>query len=113
MRDDRLRLADTLEAIGQIEKYSQRGRAAFDENELIRVWIFHHLQIIGEACRTTFGKRIRTRCGPTLWAFGMSWCINTFGIDLDAVWEVVVRDLPELKSKVLEIAQTPPSAEEN
>jgi uncharacterized protein with HEPN domain len=71
MRDDRLRLADTLEAIGQIEKYSQRGRAAFDENELIRVWIFHHLQIIGEACRTTFGKRIRTRCGPTLWGFGM------------------------------------------
>jgi uncharacterized protein with HEPN domain len=30
-----------------------------------------------------------------------------FGIDLEAVWEVVVRDLPELKSKVLEIAQTP------
>jgi hypothetical protein len=28
MRDDGLRLADTLEAIGQIEKYSQRGRAA-------------------------------------------------------------------------------------
>jgi len=51
MRDDRLRLADTLEAIGQIEKYSQSGRAAFDENELIRVWILHDLQIIGEACR--------------------------------------------------------------
>jgi uncharacterized protein with HEPN domain len=28
-----------------------------------------------------------------------------FGIDLEAVWEVVVRDLPELKKKVLEIAE--------
>lgn len=26
-----------------------------------------------------------------------------FGIDLEAVWEVVARDLPELKNKVLEI----------
>jgi uncharacterized protein with HEPN domain len=26
-----------------------------------------------------------------------------FGIDLEAVWEVVVRDLPELKRKVLQI----------
>jgi len=48
MRDDGLRLADILDAIGQIEKYSQRARAAFDEDELIRVWILHHLEIIGE-----------------------------------------------------------------
>jgi uncharacterized protein with HEPN domain len=48
---DRLRLADVLEAIGRIEKYSQQGRAAFDDSELIRVWILHHLEIMGEACR--------------------------------------------------------------
>ena len=40
MRHDRLRLADILEAIGQIEKYSARGRAAFDEDQLIRVGFF-------------------------------------------------------------------------
>ena len=51
MRDDRLRLADILEAIGQIEKYPARGRAAFDKDELIRFWILHHFEIIGEACR--------------------------------------------------------------
>jgi uncharacterized protein with HEPN domain len=32
MRDDRLRLADMLEAIGLIEKYAQRGRIAFDRS---------------------------------------------------------------------------------
>jgi len=51
MRDDRLRLADMLEAIELIEKYAQRGRVAFDEDELIRAWIVHHLEIPGEACR--------------------------------------------------------------
>ena len=30
-----------------------------------------------------------------------------FGIDLEAVWEVVVRDLPELKRKVIEIVGPP------
>jgi uncharacterized protein with HEPN domain len=29
-----------------------------------------------------------------------------FGIDLEAVWEVVVRDLPELKKKVFEIMES-------
>jgi len=48
--------------------------------------------------------------GPTLWVFVTSSYTKYFGIDLEAVWEVVVRDLPELKNKVLEIAQTPPSA---
>ncbi len=51
MRDDRVRLEDILDAREQIEKYSQRGRRAFVEEELVRVWILHHLEIIGEACR--------------------------------------------------------------
>lgn len=49
MRDDRLRLADMLEAIELIERYAQRGRVA---------------------------------------------------------WEAVVRDLPELKKRLLEIVET-------
>ncbi|MFZ5866413.1 MAG: hypothetical protein ACOYXY_11085 [Thermodesulfobacteriota bacterium] len=35
MRDDRLRLLDILEAIANIERYSSRGREAFDEDELM------------------------------------------------------------------------------
>jgi len=115
MRDDRLRLADILEAIGQIEKYSQRGRDAFDENELIRVWILHHLQVIGEACRG-LSDDFRNAHPDELWSdvvgFRNVLVRQYFGVDLEAVWEVVVRDLPELKNKVLEIAATPPNAEE-
>ncbi|MFZ1700612.1 MAG: HepT-like ribonuclease domain-containing protein [Pyrinomonadaceae bacterium] len=51
MRDDRERLYDIIEAIDRIEKYAAKGRADFDEDELIQTWVLHHLQIIGEAVR--------------------------------------------------------------
>lgn len=47
MRDLRERLLDILEAIERIEKYTIRGRDAFEQDELIQTWIVHHLQIIG------------------------------------------------------------------
>ena len=49
MRDPKERLKDILDAIGRIERYVAKGRAAFEQDELIQVWILHHLQIIGEA----------------------------------------------------------------
>jgi uncharacterized protein with HEPN domain len=49
MRDDRLRLFDIIEAIERIEQYASQGFVAFNNQELIQVWVVHHLQIIGEA----------------------------------------------------------------
>jgi uncharacterized protein with HEPN domain len=110
MRDDRLRLADTLEAIAPIEKYTRRGRVAFDEDELIQAWIVHHLEILGEACRG-LSDEFRKEYPDELWSDVVSFrnvlAHQYFGIDLEAVWEVVVRDLPELKRKVLEILKPP------
>jgi uncharacterized protein with HEPN domain len=112
MRDDQLRLADMLEAIELIEKYAQRGRSAFDEDELIRAWIVHHLEILGEACRG-LSDDFRKAHPDELWSDVVSFrnvlAHQYFGIDLEAVWEVVVRDLPELKKKILEIAGPPPT----
>ena len=51
MRDDHLRLLDMAEAIRQIEKYASKGKQAFERDELIRIWIVHHLQVLGEAAR--------------------------------------------------------------
>ena len=106
MRDDRLRLADMLEAIELIEKYARRGRVAFDEDELIQAWIVHHLEILGEACRG-LSDDFRKAHPDELWSDVVSFrnvlAHQYFGIDLEAVWEVVIRDLPELKRKVLGI----------
>jgi uncharacterized protein with HEPN domain len=103
MRDDWPRLADILEAIGQIEKYSSRGRAAFDESELIEMWILHHLEIMGEACRG-LSEDFRNAHPDEVWSDVVSFrnvlAHQYFGIDLEAVWEVVVRDLPLLKRSI-------------
>ena len=51
MRDDRDRLLDILRAIDRILVKTTQGRVAFQEDEMLQVWVLHHLQIIGEAAR--------------------------------------------------------------
>lgn len=106
MRDDRERLLDVVEAIELIEKYSARGRGAFEQDELIQNWIVHHLQIIGEACRGLSGD-FRQRHSEVPWEkiVGMRNILvhRYFGIDREAVWLVVETDLPGLKSSIQNI----------
>jgi uncharacterized protein with HEPN domain len=66
MRSDRERLLDILEAIGKIERYTQRGRTAFEEDELFQVWVVRHLQIIGEAA-TRISEETQTRFPEIPW----------------------------------------------
>lgn len=49
MKDERERLRDILEAIEHIERYADKGRKAYEQDELIQNWFVHHLQIVGEA----------------------------------------------------------------
>jgi uncharacterized protein with HEPN domain len=49
MRAPKERLRDILDTIARIELNAARGREAFEQDELIQVWIVHHLQVIGEA----------------------------------------------------------------
>jgi uncharacterized protein with HEPN domain len=106
VRDDRHRLEDIRDAIGQIEKYSDRGRTLFDSDELVRVWVVHHLEIIGEACRG-FSENFRHEHMDEIWSDAISFrnilAHQYFGLDLEAIWMVVERDLPAMKQKVLTI----------
>ena len=45
MRREDERLKDILATISAIERYANQERLAFDEQELIQVWMIHHLQI--------------------------------------------------------------------
>jgi uncharacterized protein with HEPN domain len=103
MRDDRLCLEDIREAVSQIEKYTGRGRLAFENDELIRVWVLHHLEIIGEACRG-WSEEFRRTHANDIWSDAISFrnvlVHQYFGIDLEAVWNVVVKDIPTLKVTV-------------
>lgn len=102
MRDARARLADILEAIAAIRRHAGRGREAFEADELIQIWIVHHLQVLGEAAaRLDASLRVRS-AAPWAGIIGMRNILvhRYFGIDLDAVWQVVERDLDPLEAEV-------------
>jgi uncharacterized protein with HEPN domain len=103
MRDSRERLLDILEAIERIERHAMKGRAVFEQDELIQTWIVHHLAIIGEAA-AKLGRAFHETYPEIPWgqivAMRNILVHDYFGVDLEAVWGAVERDLPKLKNQV-------------
>jgi len=103
VRDPQERLRHILEAIAQIERYTGRGKPAFERDELIQSWVVHRLQIIGEASRA-LPPQVRDLAPEIPWAeiIGMRHVLvhDYFGVDTEVVWGVVERDLPDLKRKI-------------
>lgn len=103
MRSERERLLDILEAIERIGKYAEEGKDTFEADELIQTWIVHHITIIGEACRT-LPDDFQAKYAHVPWADIVAMrnilVHHYFGIDTNAVWSVVERDLPELKLNI-------------
>jgi uncharacterized protein with HEPN domain len=108
MRDDRERILDMLEAIERIERYTEKGRDAFEGDELIQTWVVHHLEIIGEAA-SKLDQEFRDRYPDIPWpqivAMRNVIAHEYFGIDLDEVWQVMEWDLSDLKQKLNRICQ--------
>jgi uncharacterized protein with HEPN domain len=106
MRDPSQRLRGVLEAIERIEDRISGGRAAFEDDAMLQVWVLHHLQIISEACRS-LPENFRQQRAEVDWSrlVGMRHVLvhQDFEIDTDIVWAVVERELPMLKQKVNEI----------
>jgi uncharacterized protein with HEPN domain len=103
MRDPQERLRDILDAIARIERYAARGRAAFEQDELIQVWIVHHLQVIGEAA-AQLGRNFHDAHPDAPWpqiiAMRNILVHEYFGVDLGEVWKTVERDLPGFKRAI-------------
>ena len=51
MRSDIDRLQDILGAVEKIEQQVTKGRELFQRDEMLQVWMIHHLETIGEAAR--------------------------------------------------------------
>jgi uncharacterized protein with HEPN domain len=96
MRDPKERLRDILEAIAAIDRYRDRDRSAFEQDELLQVWFLRHLQIIGEAARR-LPNEVRDLAPNIPWhkIIGMRNILvhGYFAIDLDVVWDAVQRDV--------------------
>ena len=103
MREPAERLRDILEAIAAIERYLDRGRTAFDSDELLQGWFVRNLQIIGEAARG-LPAEVRVRAPSIEWpkVVGMRNVLvhGYFDIDTGIVWDAATQDLPVLKSGI-------------
>ncbi len=108
MRDPRERIADIVEAIERIEKYAAQGKDAFERDELVQIWILHHLQILGEAA-ASLGRDFHQKFPEIPWPriIGMRNVLvhQYFGIDTEIVWSVVERELPRLKDQARALLQ--------
>jgi len=103
VRDPVERLRDILEACEHIERYSRRGKAAYLADELVRNWMAHHIQLIGEAARHV-PEEVRSAIPDVPWAqiVGMRHILvhGYFEVDNDLVWTTVERDIPALRGAV-------------
>ncbi|GDY20235.1 DUF86 domain-containing protein [Verrucomicrobiota bacterium] len=112
MTSPRQRLQDILDAITQIEKQRIHGRARFDTDELVQVWMTHYLQIVGEAVRT-IDPAFRSKHPQVPWReiAGMrNILVHDYGhVNLALVWEVVENHVPQLKAEIEAILARWPS----
>jgi uncharacterized protein with HEPN domain len=101
VRSDAERLGDILDAIDQIRKHSSKGRVAFERDELIQVWIVHHLVRLGEAV-ARLSPELRRRRAPWKHIIGMRNILvhEYFRIDPETGWTAVEVHLPPLERRV-------------
>ena len=107
MRREAERLRDILEAITKIQEKTQYS-GEFFEDEMLQVWVVHHLQIIGEAS-SHISPETQAANPQVPWKkiVGLRNIIvhEYFRTNLNLIWQVVKENLPDLKQHVQSISQ--------
>lgn len=106
MRNDRERLLDMLEAIQKIEQYADDETFSSQNENLVEVWMIHHLQIIGEAA-SRVSTELQEKYPKVAWGgmIGMRHVLvhGYFETDKELIWRVVEQDIPTLKAQIQSI----------
>ncbi len=106
-KDDLLYLKHILDAIFRIEEYTNNVNSeTFPRNNLLQDGVIRQIEIIGEATKR-LSKDIRKQYSKIPWKdiAGMRDKLihGYFGVDVDAVWDTVQKDIPSLKNDVKNI----------
>ena len=105
--EDEVFLRHILESIEKVESYTKNSsKEKFTQQIQLQDAVIRRLEIIGEAARNItsafknkhnslpWNEMIRTR-DKVIHGY--------FGIDLDIVWDILKKDLPQLKESILKI----------
>ena len=106
MRQEHERLHDIILAISKIETAQKRGREAFDTDEMVRVWMKYHRQIIGEAPRSLDPEFCRSCPSvPREKIIGLrDILVHVYGSVMDKrIWEIVENHVRDLKRAILSV----------
>jgi uncharacterized protein with HEPN domain len=109
-RDDSVYLRHVLDAILRIEEYTQgTAREDFLHSHLRQDAAIRQIEVIGEAVKK-LSSEMKTGHPEIPWkdVAGMRDKLihDYFGVDLDAVWDTVDKDIPRLKDKIRAIIET-------
>ncbi|MCZ7358265.1 MAG: DUF86 domain-containing protein [Candidatus Methanoperedens sp.] len=103
-KDDIVYLRHILDAISRIEEYTiDLDYDDFMDNNLVQDGVVRQIEIVGEATKRV-STEMREKYPDIPWRkmAGMRDKLvhDYLGVDLDAVWDTVRKDIPELKKEI-------------
>jgi uncharacterized protein with HEPN domain len=102
-RSDALYLEHISERIRRIEACAQEGRDAFNASPILQDAVIRNFEVIGEAVKQ-LSPRLLDRYPAVPWrrvaGFRDVLIHNYMAVDLDEVWNVIEKDLPQLKQAI-------------
>jgi uncharacterized protein with HEPN domain len=108
-KDSRVYLAQMLEGIEKIERFTADGEARFMAEAMVHDAVLRNLSVIGEAAKRV-DERYRAEHPEIPWralAGLRDVLIHQYeGVDLERVWGIVTKELPPLKQAI--VAVLPP-----
>jgi len=109
LQRDYFRILDILECINRIEVYSEKMDFELFKNDVkTQDAVIRNLEIIGEASKS-LTEDFKNRNNKIAWA-EMSKLRDKLihhytGINIDIIWEIIVSDIPKLKSDIQSILE--------
>ncbi|HOF61801.1 MAG TPA: DUF86 domain-containing protein [Candidatus Latescibacteria bacterium] len=111
MRSDRERLLDALDAISRIREKVTEDLDSFLADEMVQVWVTHHLEILGESI-ARLSDELKTHYPRVPWSRAVAMrnilVHHYFSVDPRQVWNTVANDLPKLQRDLEAILKSMP-----